>query len=413
MKIFSLLASASLLGLSLTAPVAHAGDSLEQAFKEGTPTLFARYRYEYVSQDSVAEEAHASTLATRLGYITGDFYSFKAGLEFENIMQLGADNYNDTLNGRTDHPLVADVEDTAVNQAFLAYSGIPNTEVKLGRQSFTLDDHRFIGNVGWRQNDQTYDAVTVVNNSLPETTLTYGYIQNVNRIFGDDSPMGDFESNSHIAHIANQSTPLGTLAAYGHFLDFEQDSPALSSRTLGAFLDGKQALNDEVNFLYHLEYARQSDHGDNPTSYDADYYRIVPGLSWKGLTASVGYEVLGSDNGVAAFTTPLATLHKFNGWGDKFLTTPANGLEDIYLDISYKFSGLEGSAEMLNGLLVKAQYHDFSADNGGADYGTEWGVYTKLPFKKHYFVEAKYEEYDAETFSSDTERFIFGLGVKY
>ena len=33
--------------------------------------------------------------------------------------------------------------------------------------------------------------------------------------------------------------------------------------------------------------------------------------------------------------TPLATLHAFNGWADMFLTTPANGLQDLYFRASY------------------------------------------------------------------------------
>ncbi len=54
-------------------------------------------------------------------------------------------------------------------------------------------------------------------------------------------------------------------------------------------------------------------------------------LAVKGIgTLGVGYELLGSDDGVAAFQTPLATLHKFNGFADQFLVTPAGGLQDIY-----------------------------------------------------------------------------------
>jgi len=53
-----------------------------------------------------------------------------------------------------------------------------------------------------------------------------------------------------------------------------------------------------------------------------------------GLTGLVGYEVL-EGNGAIGFATPLATLHAFNGWADMFLTTPANGLKDLYFRASY------------------------------------------------------------------------------
>ncbi len=416
MRCFKTLFIASTILTSSIASVQQvsAADSLEQAFKEGTPYIDARYRYEFVDQDGVAEDAHASTLRTRLGYKSGEFKNFSGVLEFENITQIGSDNFNDTLNRRTDHPVVADVENTEVNQAFLQFTGIPDTRVRVGRERINIDNQRFIGSVGWRQNDQTFDAGTIVNTSIPDTTVTYGYINNVNRIFGDDSAAGDFESNSHIVNIANKSTPLGTITAYGYFLDFEDEAPALSNQTFGISLVGKQALNDDgLWFKYRGEYAHQSDHGDNTTEYDADYFHIAPALSWQGLTATVGYEVLGSDNGVAGFATPLATLHKFNGFADKFLGTPAAGLEDMYIDLTYKLSGVEGDMDFLNGLLVKFQYHDFESDEGGVDYGSEFGTYVKLPIQKHYYVEAKYADYDADNFATDTQKFILGVGVKY
>jgi hypothetical protein len=398
--------------LAIATP-AQAGETLEEAFKEGTPYVDARYRYETVDQDGIADKAHASTLRTRLGYKSGVYKDFSGTLEFENVTQIGSDNYNDTLNGNTTRPVVADVESTEVNQAFLQFAGVPDTNIKVGRQVITLDGHRFVGHVGWRQNNQTFDAIAATNTSIEDTTATYGYINNVNRIFGDDSAAGNFDSNSHLINVSNTSLPIGKLVGYGYFLDFEMDAPGLSSKTYGASLTGKQALNEDVTFKYHVEYAMQSDHGDNTTSYDASYYHIAPALAWKGFTATVGYEVLGSDDGVAGFATPLATGHKFNGWADKFLGTPANGLEDIYIDLTYKFKDLSGDMEFFNGLLVKGQYHDFSADNGGADYGSEFGLFATLPIEDHYYIEVKYADYNADSFATDTQKLTLGLGVKF
>ena len=92
-----------------------------------------------------------------------------------------------------------------------------------------------------------------------------------------------------------------------------------------------------MQLLYRAEYATQSDYADNPADYSTDYYALEGGIAAAGLTAKVGYEVLGSDNnGTASFKTPLATLHKFNGWADKFLVTPAAGLEDLYASLAWK-----------------------------------------------------------------------------
>ena len=224
----------------LLSGTAYAADSLKEALLEGTPYIDARYRFEYVEQDGLANDAEASTLRTRFGYKTGTYENFSAVLEFENITQVGDDDYNDTLNGRTTYPVVADVENTEVNQSFLQYTGIPETTVKLGRQVITLDGHRFVGHVGWRQNNQTFDAITISNKSLPDTEIRYGYINGVNRIFGDDSPAGDWDSDSHLFNISNTSTPLGKIVVYSYLLDFEMDAPAASNKSFGISLDGKQ-----------------------------------------------------------------------------------------------------------------------------------------------------------------------------
>ena len=387
---------------------AQAADSLEAAFKEGKATFETRYRYEFADQANIANDAHAQTLSTRLGYKTGELHGFSLLVEGENITQVGPDNYNDTINNRTDHPTIADVEDTAVNQAYLSYAGIPDTNLKVGRQIIALDNQRFIGPGKWRQNDQTFDAATLFNSSLQDTTLTYNYITGVNRIFGTNSPVGDFDSNSHAVTLTNSSLPIGKVSAYAYLLDFQSSSPANSSDTYGISLVGKQKLNAATTFKYRAEYAQQSDAGDNANNYNADYFHLKPALAWNGWTATLGYESLGSDNG-ASFRTPLATLHKFNGWADIFLTTPATGLEDLYADITYKFGG-EGA---LSGLSLKGQYHDFSAESGGADYGTEFGLSAYKPIAEKYFVHARYADYDADTFAADTQRFIFGAGFKF
>ncbi|MBZ0167237.1 MAG: hypothetical protein K8I00_10570, partial [Candidatus Omnitrophica bacterium] len=247
----------------------------------------------------------------------------------------------------------------------------------------------------------------------PETVLQYGYINGVNRIFGDDSPMGDLDSDSHYFNFSNDSTPLGKLVGYGYLLDFKRDAPGASNQTYGVSLSGKQKINEDFTVAYHAEYAFQQDYGNNTTDYDADYYHLAPALVWKGFTTTVGFEVLGSDNGAAGFATPLATLHKWNGWSDVFLATPAAGLEDFYVDVTYKVSGVEGDLKFFNGLLAKVQYHDFSAEEGSMDYGTEWGIYVKQPINKNVYAEVKYADYNSDGFATDREKIVFGIGITY
>ncbi len=390
----------------------HAADSLKDAFMHGKPHIDIRYRYEFVDQDGLPEKAHASTIRTRLGYTSDTYHHLFGRIELENVAQIGGDDYNDTRNGRTDHPVVADVETTEVNQLLLHYTGIPDTTLTAGRQVLSLDGQRYIGPVAWRQNNQTFDAVTLIHSGISDTTFTYGYIHRINRIFGSYSGAGDWDSDSHFMHISYTRIPWASLTAYGYFLDFENDSPGNSSQTLGVSATGKKVLNETMTFTYHAEYAEQTDYADNPTDYRADYYHLAPALAWKNLTLTVGYEVLGSDSGRKGFATPLATLHKFNGWADKFLNTPANGLEDVYVSIKYTLSGCDKLA-CLNGLITKVQYHHFAADGAGGDYGREWDLYVKKPLNAHCYIEAEYAYYDADNFDTDTQQLTLGFAITY
>ena len=391
---------------------AFAADSLTEAFKQGKPTLDARYHYEFAEQEGFAKNAHASTLRTRLGYTSGDFYHFKGTIEFENITEIGDDNYNNTINGKTNRPVVGDIGGTEVNQANLEFSGIPDTIVKGGRERIILDNHRFIGDGGWRQNDQTFDAVDIMNTSIQDTKLYYAYNYHINRTLGNKSPVGDYDSNSHFINIQNTSLPIGTLTGYSYLLDLE-DAPAVSSQTIGLSLEGNKKITENVALSYHAEYARQKDYADNPTRYQANYYHLAPGINLFGFTTTLGYEVLGSDKGTVGFSTPLATLHRFNGWADKFTVTPNDGLRDAYIDVSYKFGTFKDFTSVFNDITIKGQYHDFQADENNTDYGQEFGVFIQKPITPNYYIEAKYADYKADQFATDTQKIMMNMGIKY
>jgi len=393
-----------------------AADSLgdiKDLFKEGKPYADIRLRYEFVDQDGIDADAKSKTARLRLGYKTGKFYDLVGVIEGEGVFYLGNDDYNDTVNGKTDHPTVADPENVQVNQAYGQYTGIPDTTIKGGRQVITVDNHRFIGHVGWRQNNQVYDAVMITNKSIPGTTVKYGYIYNVNRIFGEQSGAGDWESQSHFYNFSNTRTPLGKITTYGYFLDFGSDSTANSNQSFGGSLSGDYEIEDDLKLKYYGEFARQSDFGDNTTDYNTYYWHLAPAIMWKGLTATIGKEVLASDDGNFAFRTPLATGHKWNGWSDKFLTTPAAGLKDFYVALAYKVKDLEGNWETLNGVLAKAAYHDFNAQDSSTDYGTEWDLFLSKPINKNVTVSAKYSNYNKDTFSADTQKFTLDVGIKF
>ena len=390
--------------------------------ENGKVWLKNRYRYEYVDQAGRPKDARASTLNTRVGAQTGFFHGFRLFLEGQFVVEIGPDHFNNTINGNTQYPLVVDVQSAELNQAYLESQHIPGLALIGGRYLENLDNLRYVGSVAWRQNDQTFDGVKATITAVPGMTGLYAYIGNVNRIFSDRSPAGNLHSNVHLFHVESDPTPIGTLTGYTYlmdFLDVDQfpctPTPAApcSNASYGGFLKGKQPLGDGFTFNYRLEYVHQTDYGNQTLDYGVNYVRMEPSLSWSGFTATLVYELLGSDDGVIAFQTPLATGHVFNGLADMFLVTPRAGLQDYYIELKYKASGLEGPLSFLNGLLLLGQYHEFRSDVGGLDYGSEFDLYAQVPLRDGLFAQFKYANYQAEEHAVDTQKVIFGLVHNY
>ncbi|HMU90007.1 MAG: alginate export family protein [Pseudomonadales bacterium] len=374
-----------------------AATSIAEAISQGQAKLNLRYRYETVDEQNKAREAAASTLRTRLNFTTAAYQGFTGQIEVDDVSAIGGETYNSTVNGRTLYPIVADPTATEVNQAWLAYKFGKN-DLKYGRQRINLDNQRFVGGVAWRQNEQTFDGITLTNTSIDKLNLFYGYITNVNRIFGPDDGvnLADLPGEVHLINVGYEGLPIGKLSGYGYLLDFDDTaSAALSSATYGVRLATAKPLTD-YKLLYALEYASQSDHGSNPNEFERDYMLVEGGVALPLATVKLGYELLGSDNGTG-FSTPLATLHAFQGYADRFLTTPANGVEDRYLSIG-------GKIEQVDLTYI---YHDYRSDTGGMDYGNESDLVISRKFGKHYSLMLKYANYSADTVNAslfDTEK---------
>ena len=378
----------------LFSPSTSAADSVSEALSGGSAKLNLRYRFEEVDQDNALEDASAHTLRTRLTWQSDSYMDFSTLLEFDNVSYLGPQRFNNTRNGKTNYSTVADPEGTDFNQVYLDYKGMENSVVRLGRQRINLDNQRFVGGVAWRQNEQTYDAVSL-NYSMDAFSLFYGYIDNVNRIFGpeDGTPAADLNTDSHILNIGFSPSDALKLTGYGYVHDFE-DAAALSSTTLGARATG--GFKDlPLSPSYALEYARQSEHANNITEYDAKYKLAELGLSAAGLKFTAAREVLGADEDAGtAFKTPLATLHKFQGFADVFLNTPANGVVDTYGSVSYTLAGFK----------LLAIYHDFESDENDISYGHEFDAVIARKVGKNVTLVAKYADYDANALAVDTDK---------
>ena len=403
------------LGLAIAAVVAGSAistqalasaDEITAALTSGTVYGDFRLRYENVDQDNTLNDANALTLRSKLGYNTGAYKGFSATLEFEDSRVVAGHDAYDLpgpaqgagymAKGRS---IVADPETTELDQGFVQYKTDMVT-VKAGRQVLTYDNHRFIGHVGWRQDRQTFDALSVSVKPAKDIEVNYAYLDQRNRIFAE---LADVDSKDHLLNLSF-NTGVGKLTAYSYLLEVDNGTDNALD-TYGLRFAGGTAIDDSVKALYTLEYAYQENEAGGNTR-ETDYTLVEAGLEVSGVKGIFGYEKLSSDEGTLGFQTPLATLHKFNGWTDLFLSTPGQGLVDMYLSFSGKLAG--GSWALA--------YHDFSADESSAtmdDYGSEIDVSYSKSFGKNYYGGIKYAMYSADDYVVDTDKLWLWVGAKF
>ena len=281
-------------------------ENLRDALQGGKTWVQFRLRHEEVDDDGFDKKAHASTLRTVLGYETGNYEGWTGLLEFDDVRYWAYDAYNGS-HFRPDRPTVADPQGGGLNQFELIWHGPSESQARIGRQKLELDDERFVGDVGWRQNDQTYDAVTYVHPDLAGIGLVASYLRGIATI--TDTKV---DLDGYILWLTREFEDVGTVGVYDLNLDF--DAVTGSTNTLGAYFAGKVPIDDRLAILFRAEFANQTEAGDLDDDVDTDYTRGELGAKYDDWTAEFGQETLGgADGGAASFQTPLATKHAFNG----------------------------------------------------------------------------------------------------
>ena len=374
---------------------------IRDALVLGKVSASARYRYEHVDQSGFNKEANASTLRAAVGYETRSFHGLTGFMQFEGVFGVGPDNYQSIENGKTQYPRVLDTPTVEVNQAYAQYicpKDSWKTSVKFGRQEIKLANHRLIGDIAWRQDQQTFDAARVETTPYArdnrQVQVGYAYISRVNRIFPDSFATNPFDGrlamSTHLAHAMVEQKGLGQLIGYGLLLDYDSATVAAqSSQTLGMRVNGPYKLSDELSVIYSAEMATQSDYGNNPNSYRANYYAGEAGGVWRELSAWYGYSVMEGSSTTDRFTTPLATAHAFNGWADMFTVTPASGLRAHSMSVNW-------APPLIEGLTLIAQGYLFFAESNSDHYGNEIDLraeYRVLAFSPNLLIGLKFARF--------------------
>jgi hypothetical protein len=364
------------------------------------PIIDARLRYEHVDQPTT--DADALTMRLRAGFELKHASGLSFLAEGEGTLAI-VDDYNAfpfviaSNQRRPADSVVADPMNVELNRLQLQYKA-KSFAVTVGRQRINLDDQRWVGSVGWRQNEQTFDAVRA-EALIGPVSLDGTYSNSQRTIFGIDAgPRQSYDGDFFLLGAGVKAGPV-VVKGFAYLLDYDAAFfAANSSQTYGARATAAFPIGGKNKLNLAASYARQSDYGSNPFRYAADYIAAEGGATISDFAIAAGYEKLGSDNG-RALQTPMATLHKFNGWADVFLTTPNAGLQDFYGSAAYKFSGVKA----LPGLNAAVIYHRFESDVNSVHYGNEWDA--SLGFKLgQVALLAKYADYNADQFSVDTSK---------
>ncbi len=383
-------------------------NDFSEALKAGKPTLELRLGYEHSNlQDNGKHPANGINLRTRVGYRTGEFWKTSAYVQLHNVSNF-MEEFSHADGGDTANDVIADPDGSRVHQAYLDLKALPDTVVRLGRQEIIMDDHRLVGNINWRQNGQSFDAVSLTNKSLPATTLYAAYVNQVNTINLDYVDLDGF----YILHATYEGIKDQTISAFAYLLDTEDDSDAARDcATYGFRAAGKLYMVE-----YALDYAHQSDFADGE-DHDGDMVNVFVAAKVMMAKLGAGYSYISGQNGSdRPFDTLFSTAHKFNGWADQFLSTNGgalrDGLQDFYVQAGTNYMGFK----------FLAVYHYFdTADDDYFDgtYGDEIDLLVARKLTKNlsgllkYAYYNKYDNYDNGYANPTKDEEVFWARLMY
>ena len=395
------------------------------AIKDGKNLTNFRLRYEHVSQDGLAvapvannklKDAEGLTLRSLVGWQTAPYHNFSFAGQLIGVTKF-IDNFNDRKDNATEvdkagYAVIVDPNHFDINQLYVDWTGIKNTRFRLGRQQVNLDNFRFIGDIGFRQVMQVFDGISVLNKSITDTEVFLAHFEQVTQITTKQRD-GDLE----IANVKYRLSPTEFLVGYAYLSNFDDlgfgnawfgagtlnnnGRPNLSAdqsnKTVGLRLDGVHPFNPNLRALYTAEYAKQTDYADGDKRIDAHYFKLGGGVGIDNFSIRADHEVLSSNNSQYAFQTPFGTNHLFQGWVDRFLVTPRQGIEDSFVTATYKFQDF----------LFFADYHiirsdeDFNTVGGGTAtrgnrYGTEWNAAVTYNVNQNWMTKIEYGRFSED-----------------
>ncbi len=339
-----------------------------------TAELLVGYEHSDLDDPGGSKDANAFLTRTRVNYQTANHEGFDARIQAQYVGPIN-DHYSYPGGGNAKYDVVADPENFRLHQAYLGYAGY-DSKARVGAQEIILDDARFIGNVGWRLNAQSFNAASVQNESIENLKLHYAYTESINTILGTIN----HERRYHLLNAEYNLNESNKASAFTYLQ--RNTSSGTGPNKLDTFGLRAWGKNDAISHQAMVALQRDAFYGHVSGDLNVDVATIGGGVEY----------ISGGSSSHDQFQTLDGTAHKFNGWADQFLGT-GGGLSGGLLDIYGQVSATPVEKLKLMGVVHYFSTTDKNAAGYEGAYGYEIDALAKYPICKNFDMLAKVAYY--------------------
>jgi len=305
-----------------------------------------------------------------------------------------------------------------VHQAYIDLKNLLDTGIhlKLGRQELVFDQHRLIGNIGWIQQAQTFDAARGdidLSQFVDGLSLTGFFAKtvaiNTHPTLGPTlAANATFESNFAGERLTYKLGDKGDRITQYFYYALNPARTGAATQTI-PFADNIEYVG--AYLLKHFDFLDRSwrvrvdgayEFGDVNTTTNIKAYMLTASLATKfdimhGFGIKAWYDYLSGDTDKTdltsrTFTTPYATNHAYYGHMDKFLNIPTQGLQDISVKMWLKPTKKMKFIVHLHQFL-SARKNRTDATSAAKNIGQEIDTHFKYPLAKNTMLAIGYAHY--------------------
>lgn len=223
-------AKLSLVAVAALSTMAYAGDSLEDAFKNGKVSGDLRFVYtggsrsDAVNETAPVNNVNVGSIAVELRYITDDFKGFNLGIGFQSAHDLGFQN-RDAVGSKdpdSEDDARNSVSTTLLSEAYIKYT-ISKSDIMVGRQK--IKTPLIMTSTAFALED-SFDAAVLTVRELPDTMIKLIYIQEWQMRYGSEAA-GNSQQDEHYSDgmysLFFKNTSIKGLTLDGQYLTIDED----------------------------------------------------------------------------------------------------------------------------------------------------------------------------------------------